>query len=86
MKFLMALGGFLAFATVGVAGFAVRRDPGRVVMEAAIAAVIAALLCRWLYGLFARSVNAVVEEKRIARINEATSEAMKKSAPAGPKL
>lgn len=85
MKFLMAMGGFFAFAAVSVAGFAVGRDPGRTVMEAAIAAVIAALLIRWLYGLFARSVKAAVEEKRTAQIQEATAEAMKKAAAAGPK-
>ncbi len=85
MKFLMAIGGFFAFAAVSVAGFAVGRDPGRTVMEAAIAAVIAAMLCRWLYGFLARSVNAAVEEKRNARINEATADAMKKAAAAGPK-
>lgn len=85
MKFLMAAGGFFAFVAVSIAGVAVGRDPARTVMEAAIAAVIAAMLCRWLYGLLARSVNASLEEKRNARINEATAEAMKKAAPAGPK-
>ena len=55
MKFLMAIGGFVAFAGVSAAGFVVGRDPGRIVMEAAIAAVVAALLIRWLYGLMARS-------------------------------
>lgn len=85
MKFLMALGGFVGFAAVCAAGFLVGRDPGRVVMEAAIAAVIGALLCRWLYGLLARSVNASVEERRHARISEAASEAMKTSATTGPK-
>lgn len=85
MKFLMAMGGFFAFAGVGVAGFAVGRDPARTVMEASIAAVIVALLVRWLYGLLARSVNHSLEERRNARINEATAEAMKKAAAAGPK-
>lgn len=85
MKFLMAMGGFFAFAAVSVAGFVVQRDPGRIVMEAAIAAVIAALLIRWLYGLFARSVKASVEEKRMVHIQEAAAEAMKKTASASPK-
>jgi len=85
MKFLMAMGGFAAFAAVGVAGVVVGRDPGRILMESAIAAVIAAMLARWLYGLFARSVNASVEERRNAQIQEATAEAMKKAASAGPK-
>ena len=85
MKFLMAMGGFFAFAAVAAAGFAVGRDPARTVMEAAIASVIAAMLCRWLYGFFARSVNASLEEKRNARINEATADAMKKAAASGPK-
>jgi len=85
MKFLMAVGGFIAFATVSVAGFVVGRDPGRTVMEAALAAVVAALLIRWLYGLFARSVKASLEEKRTAQIQEAAAEAMKKTAQAGPK-
>ena len=43
MKFLMALGGFFAFAAIGAAGFAVGRDPARTVMEAALGAVAAAL-------------------------------------------
>lgn len=85
MKFLMALGGFLAFAAVSAIGFVGRRDPGRVVMEASLAAVVAAMLVRWLYGFLARSVNASLEEKRIAHIQEATAEAMKKAAPGGPK-
>ncbi len=85
MKFLMALGGFVAFAAIGAAGVAVGRDPVRTVMEAALGAVFAALLCRWLYGYMVRSVNASLEERRNARINEATAEAMKKTAAAGPK-
>lgn len=85
MKFLMAVGGFVTFAAVSVAGFVVRRDPGRIVMEASIAAVVAAVLIRWLYGYLARSVNAALEEKRIAHIQEATAEAMKKAASGGPK-
>ena len=85
MKFLMALGGFFAFAAIGAAGFAVGRDPARTVMEAALGAVAAALLCRWLYGYMVHSVNSSMEERRKARINEATAEAMKKTAAAGPK-
>lgn len=84
MKLLMALGGFGGFAVVCVAGFLVHRDAVRVVMEAAIAAVIGAFLCRWLYGLLARSVNASVEEKRRARISEAAAEAMKKAPASKP--
>ena len=85
MKFLMAVAGFFAFAAVGAAGVAVGRDVTRTVMEASLAAVAAALLARWLYGFMARSVNASIEERRNARITEATSEAMKKAAAAGPK-
>lgn len=85
MKFLMAIGGCTAFVGVLGVGFFVGRDPVRAVMEAAIAAVLAALLCRWLYGFFARSVNAAMEEKRHARINEATAEAMKKAPSSAPK-
>ena len=85
MKFLMALGGFFGFAAVCALGFVARRDPGRVVMEAAIAAVIGAMLCRWLYGMLARSVNASLEEKRKARIAEAAAEAMKTPVSTGPK-
>jgi len=85
MKFLMTAGAFVAFAAIAAIGFAVGRDPARTVMEASLGAVFAALLGRWLYGMFARSVNLALEEKRNARINEATAEAMKKAGASGPK-
>jgi uncharacterized membrane protein YeaQ/YmgE (transglycosylase-associated protein family) len=49
MKFIFLVGGLVGFLTSAIAGIAAGRDPGAMLLDAMLGAVIGAFLFRWLW-------------------------------------
>jgi putative Ca2+/H+ antiporter (TMEM165/GDT1 family) len=70
MKFAVALGGFAGFTLCALVGLVAGRDLANVLFEACLAAVIGAVLFRWLHLSFVRSVQASFQARREARATD----------------
>ncbi len=68
MKYLMLLGGLLAFGSVFIIGLLVGKSPLAALTQASIGAVAGGLLFMWVGQIWTRNVRQMLMEKRQAAI------------------
>lgn len=83
MRSIFLLGGFSGFCLVAIAGFLAGRAGDRVLFDASIGALVAALLFRWFWQKLVLALTEAVKLKRAARhaAEEAAAAAAKAAAP-----
>jgi hypothetical protein len=77
MKFIFLAGGFVGFLTSAVAGIAAGRDPGAMLLDAMVGAIIGAFLFRWLWTVALGGMRDALIERQ--RASEKAAEPKKKS-------
>lgn len=77
MKFIFLLGGFVGFLTSAVAGIAAGRDPGLMLLDAMVGAVIGAFLFRWLWTVAMGGMRDTLIERQ--RAGEKPADSKKKT-------
>lgn len=66
MKFIFLIGGFAGFSLTTATGFIADRAPDLVLRDAAIGTLAGALLFRWFWSVFVKSLTEAVALKRAA--------------------
>jgi hypothetical protein len=84
MRSVFLLGGFLGFMIVAAAGLQAGRAGDRVLMDAAIGALVGAVLMRWFWSKLVTALVETVKVKRAARVAAEDAAAAKAAAAPAP--
>jgi hypothetical protein len=76
MKFIFLAGGLTGFLTAAIAGIAAGREPGAMLLDAMVGAVIGGFLFRWFWSVVLDGMRETFVARQ--RAAEQTAEAKKK--------
>ncbi len=81
MRSIFFLGGFTGFSLVALTGWLSDRQVDLVLRDAAIGALITAMLFRWFWNMWIKAIVHMVEKKRTEALAAAEAEAAASAKP-----